>query len=86
MIVERSQKSDTNLGEIFEVGIRNIAGRAVVLDKVLVVLVIRSRELRERAQIFGRAGVGLQRTRGGRAGRIFAARTGRGGLGPRRAT
>ena len=58
-----------------EIGIGDVARRAVVFDEILIVLVVRRRELRERAQVLGRSGIGLERTRCGRAGRILAART-----------
>ena len=54
VIVKGSQKADTNLGKVLEVGIGDLSCRAVVFDEILVVLVIRSRELRERTKILGR--------------------------------
>src|ERR1019366_401246 len=77
VVVERRQKSNTNLIEILEVRIGNVAGGAVVFDEILIILVIRSSELRERAQVVGRAGVGLERT-----GRGWARRIVPGGLWP----
>ena len=82
MIVERSEKPDPNLAEILEVRIGDVAGRAVVFDQVLIVLIVRSGELREWTQVVGRAGVWLERTRRGWAGRIVAAGAGSGRLGP----
>ena len=35
MVVERSQETDANLGEIFEVRIRDLTSRPVVLDQIL---------------------------------------------------
>jgi hypothetical protein len=52
MIVKRSQESNTNIGQVFQVGIRDLARRTVVLDEVLIVLVVRGGEFRERAQVF----------------------------------
>jgi hypothetical protein len=47
MIVERGQESDSNLAEILQIRIWNIARSAVVFDEVLIVLVIGFRELRK---------------------------------------
>src|SRR4029077_2737919 len=85
MVVKRCQETDSNLAEVFEIGVWNLASRPVVLDQVLVKLKVRLREFRKRAQILGSTGVGLQRPRWRRTGRILPARTGRGGLRPTRA-
>ena len=73
MVVERSEESDTDFGEVFEVGIGDLAGCAVVFDQVLIVLVIGRRELREGTQILRGAGVRFQRTRSRAPGRILSA-------------
>jgi hypothetical protein len=59
VVVERSEKSDANLSEVFEIRVRDFPGGTVVFDEILVVLVIGSRELGERAQILRRASVWL---------------------------
>src|ERR1700690_215652 len=84
MVVEWSEESDANLIKGAEVGVGDVAGRAVVFDEILIVLIVRSRELGKRTQVFRGAGVGLQRTSRRPARRILAVRTRSGGLSPRR--
>jgi hypothetical protein len=52
MVVEWSEKADANLIETAEVGVGDVAGRAVVFDEILIVLIVRSRELGKRTQVF----------------------------------
>ena len=45
MVIERREKADPNFAQLFEVRIGDVAGCTVVFDEILVVLVVRSREL-----------------------------------------
>ena len=62
----------------FRSGTGHVARRAVILHRLRVILEVRRSEARERAQIFGRVGVGRHRAHRGRSRRIRAACTGAG--------
>src|SRR5208283_1980924 len=86
MVVKRGKETDTNLAEIFQIRIGDIARGTVVFDQVLIVLVIRFREFRKRAQILRCTRVRLQGTRSGPPRRVLSAGAwGGGSLPPSRA-
>src|ERR1039458_2382077 len=82
MVMDWADEANADFREIFRVEIGDVAGGAVVLDEILVVLEVGSGELRKRAQVVGCAGIGLQGTGRGWARRIVAARAWCRWLGP----
>src|SRR4051794_22629891 len=63
VVIEWREESDADLGEVFEVRIGDFAGRAVVFDEVLIVLVVQSSKLCKRTEVLRGACIRFERAR-----------------------